>query len=269
MTDPCRFGPHCRTRRAGRPGDAELHGLCWPCEQHGRHAISQLPHQWYALGGIIGRDTGRGGITGATTTAEAPIPLREHIDALQREIVYVLATWEEPVRDVAHLSDVATCGVRDATVVRRAARVLTNHYPTLLGLPPTTVRRYTSDELVWMPGELYAATYVDELDGPAAVTVLADLYRRADRTLGNVRAWEPRSAPCPPDRYGGCGLAELPAEDGSIRTALVWEIGSDFVQCRNCGWTIDVDRYRWYAETLIPPAARPAYRPAPAYQGAA
>jgi LSD1 subclass zinc finger protein len=230
--------------------------LCWPDERHGQHAITQLPQQWADLGGILGRDAAGHGYDVGGTGVEASIPLVEGIDALRREIVYSLLTWEEAVRDVARLSDIPPARIRDTTTVRRSATILSGHYSALLALPPTDVYLYTSDGRDGLTAAQHTQ-YITALGGPDAVTYLAGLYHRADRVLGRVVAKEPRTAPCPPDRYGGCGLGSYPGPDGGTRTALEYVPGDTHVRCGNCGWAIHLDQYPGYAVAFIPPAYRP------------
>jgi hypothetical protein len=242
--DPCRFGPHCRARVKGAPAPAESRGLCLACELHGLHILRQFPGAYTALVRELGKDAGRSGLGGVPSTAvEAPTPIREHIDALVREIVHDLTTWEIPVREVANLSEAPERGVRFGVAVNRAARTLVDFFSVLLALPLTA----------HVP---YGACGVDEmaeLDGPGAVVHLAALYHRVERTLGLTVAREPRPGPCP-----NCRLEEITHPDGMVTTALVWTVGDSDVCCRNCGWTIRAQDYTGYMMAFTPPASRRA-----------
>jgi hypothetical protein len=220
------------------PAPAGTRGLCRACELHGAHILTQFPKVYAALAAELGKDAGRSGLGGLPTRrAEAPVPLRLDIDALVREIVHDLTTWELPVREVARLSEVPERGVRFAVAVNRACKTLGDFYPALLALPMTAYVPYGGG--------------VAELDGPGAVVHLASLYYRAERRLGTQVAREPRHGPCP-----NCWLDEIPHPDGSKTTALVWTVGDPDIVCRNCGWTIRIQDYTGYLMAFTPPASR-------------
>lgn len=245
--DLCRFGQWCATRDThGNPGQAEARGLCWPDETHGRYAISQLADDYAGLASILGKGIAPAGGGGASGPPGPRLPIREHVDALMRQIRWALETWEVAVRERARLSDVPEHGVRDWVVVERAAGILTEHYSVLLALGATDILDYETAAAV-------------DADGPGAVVELTQLHHRARSMLGLTRRREARALPCPLipcTRHGatpcrdprcaehvtGCGLTELGQD-----------IGGNVVDCRSCGWSCSLDEYAAYAISLQVP----------------
>lgn len=270
------MGGYCATRdRSTRdPGPADARGFCWPDEQHGRFAIEQLPADWYTLMQRIGKDAGRQGLGGIPTgRAEAPIPLREHIEALTAEIAWTLALWAEPVRERAHLSSQSTTTehqwqqrTRAGWAVQQDSTTLVRHYSVLLAVDAVEYQPYDTRGM-----------YVTD-DGPAGVVQLAGLHHRARAVLGVTRRREPRDLPCPivacpkHDRTWcrdedcatvrqGCGqytLGEVSGSGESVYdvTQHRWVTGPNVVDCTTCGWWCTADEYAQYALSYVPPGVK-------------
>jgi hypothetical protein len=246
-TPRCRFGPWCATRdHKGVPGPADSRGLCWPDETHGRYAIAQLPDDYAALAGILGKDISPAGGGSVTSTPGPRLPLRENVDALMRQIRWTLETWEVAVRERARLSDVPEHGVRDFVVVGRAAEILTEHYPVLLAYGATDILDYETAAAV-------------DADGPGAVVELTRLHHQARSLLGLTRRRESRALPCPLipcGRHGAAPCRERRCEEhvtGCGLYELGQDIGTDTVDCRSCGWACTLDEYAAYAISLQAP----------------
>lgn len=138
-----------------------------------------------------------------------PVPLALAPEALQAEIVHVLATWEEQVRAVCRLSAVAVRGpaapwhttvsnlsppakVRAGRAVQRAAEVLAPRLDVLARIEPVTVYRCGTD------GD------AEDVAGWEAVLHLSSLHQRARSLLGRTRRTEHLPGDC-----SNCGAVDL------------------------------------------------------------
>lgn len=240
MNEPlCRFGAYCRTRTQDGPGEATARGFCWPCETHGRYAISLLPDNY--LGVVQRLVPGATGSAGPIPSGrvEAPIPINEAADELMRAIAWDLIVWETAVREVARLSDVPEKGVRPYVAVVRGAQTLVDHYSVLLAIRSNPHLSYGDQADDGSPDP-------DGLDG---IVRLTSLHHRARGFLGLNARRESRRLPCPapadpenPTEDDGCGMYEL----GTY-------LGTNLVDCYGCGWKCSLDDYAGYATTLTPP----------------
>ncbi|MBF8186344.1 hypothetical protein ITP53_11400 [Nonomuraea sp. K274] len=147
-----------------------------------------------------------------------PVPLDLHADELAREMVEIVVSWEERVRDVARLVPLDTAASRarrQGVALSQAVRVLAPRIDALLALPAATMAR---------GGELL------DLDGAAAGLEILDMRRRASRALPESRGdSRPISIPC-----GGCGWRTLM----ELLDALGYLDGA---RCRNCGHEYDAE----------------------------
>ena len=88
---------------------------------------------------------------------EQPLPLREHILVLQRHIWWVLTAWEPVVRELDHLSDPPTAGVREGWAVQQAANVIAPRLHRLARVGPVDMADYppvddsAESAIVWGP----------------------------------------------------------------------------------------------------------------------
>lgn len=214
----CRMGKHCRAPAQ----EVGSHGLCLPCERHGRYAIGRLPRMYVGLAAQLGVDIAVGGGSGVhVRRIDPPIPLRLEVEALMVRIRSTLEVWEWDVRFQARLSTASQANVRAGFVVQRAAGTLTAHYPVLLAL------------------QLPASA----LDGVDGVVSLASLHHRAMEMVGETERWEWRELPCPQEPISnGCGQYRLGQ----------W-IGSSKIECAACHWWCTLDEYRTYATTFTMP----------------
>lgn len=215
MIAECVSGRRCVAydRTAGRSGLSPLDGgpLCSGCLGRAHADIAALPDDYAALAAELvpaGGAATNGRVSGGDT--DAPIPLALPTEALQRDIVWALTVWEQPVREAARLSGPPAGRVRDVWAVASAARVLAPRVHLLAGLAPT-----------W--------GYADGLDaGPVlrdgvyGVEQLRTLHARAERVLGRRRQLRQ------PGACSSCGAEALLRDDGS-----------DTVHCARCGrhWT--------------------------------
>lgn len=221
MGEACRAGSHCRGRTGINPAQATSRGLCLACERYGRYAIGKLPEDYTILSLNIGKGSSGFGAGIPSHRAEAPIPIRVDIDALMARMRRVLLTWERDVRYAARLSVVPPWGVRHGVEIDRATGILVEHYSVLLALQ--------------LPHSA--------LDGIDAVMELTDLHHRYRKLIGEAALWEWRELPCP----------SSPFSDGCGAQSLGFWVGTNRVECVECGWSCTLDEYRSYAMTMIPP----------------
>lgn len=196
-----------------------------------RNCLTDLPRRYVELATRIGdkptldgpRVSGGGG-------AAPPIPINTGVEAFQQQIVEILTSWEERVRDAASLADVS--GARRAgQAVKVACAVLAAHVHALLALPADSMYR-TLDiaraEHVPETADMFFHDgdwlhYNDDLGGIEAGIEILNLHHRCLARLG----WTPQHH----DLRTACWDCEVPRLrrwDGTVGL-------EDHVVCRNCG----------------------------------
>jgi hypothetical protein len=227
IAEQCRNGRTCvgYDRATRRSGLIPLDGpLCSGCLGRGHADIAALPGDYAALAAqtIPARGAATiGRVSGGDT--DAPVPVALGVDAVQRDIVWTLTTWEPPVREAARLAGPPAGRVRDGWAVTTAAQVLAPRVQLLAALPA-------------------AWCYADGLDaGPVlrdgvyALDQFRALHERAQRMTGIGRPTRRQAGAC-----SGCGAEALLRDDGS-----------DTVRCNRCGRRWTADDYRNLVELLI------------------
>lgn len=121
MTSParlCAAGRACRGwdptagpldhqgRPQGAPAPDPHHTLCDPCLQAAAHAIRLLPYDWRDLEQALPPALGVWGDGPRGASKDPPAPLSTAVEALQAAIHRAATTWEEVIRDLAHLSEI-------------------------------------------------------------------------------------------------------------------------------------------------------------------
>ena len=253
----CARGEHCADVETGEDGAPVA---AWAerafCDRDTRQiarCLTGTPEQWVALHQEIGhKQPGAGDKVSGSRTP--PIPLNATIDALLREYVAVLASWDERVRMAAGLTLVDT-GLsrkrRDAVAVQAMTRLLAAHLDRLLALPPEPMARsfpLARDGSVIMPrGEVPEdvpgfirpiAGYADVtlvLSGADAGLEILALHHRGRSLLGQTRR--------PPVKLDGvpckqCDLKELaqPADRPQYKS-----------ECASCGHLMTPQEYASWA----------------------
>ena len=153
-----------------------------------------------------------------SATPALAVPIRLEPEAIQREMVEVLVSWEERVRDVARLTplDTATSRHRRGGVaVQQACDVLATRVDALIALPPAPMLR---------AGEIADLSGVD-----AGLEILA-LHWRARAGLPETGSGT-RALPVPCGNCGWRALREILDVLGLL----------DGARCRRCGATYDVE----------------------------
>lgn len=208
-----------------QPGQAD-DPLCAGCLTVATQAAGALLLDYRDLEQQIPPILGQWGDGQPGHSGEAQIPIRVHVEALQREIWWLTTAWAEALADRYRLSDRPT-RVRDGFAVTWAVRILQPRIPMLMRLDPVqmadyphpdedTTTRYRTVELSHVPGWLGA------LD-------LTRLHARARAALGLNSLIKQLPGYC---RDPKCG-----------RPGLLQDNGSDTVRCGQCGATESRDDY--------------------------
>lgn len=192
-------------------------------------------------------------------TAESPLLIAGHVEALQAEMLHVLTTWETEVRVAARLSDPAenpvpiaswhttltlrppAAKVRDGAAVQRAVNVLMPRVRLLSMLPPTAVCRTGAEDPP------------DDVAGWEAVQHLQSLHGTARSILGRTQRTMHLPGECPQadaadekDRCTGQLFRDEPryAEDPCP------------IYCGTCGAQQTQEQYEQYVGGLLAPRKR-------------
>jgi hypothetical protein len=218
MDHRCRRGQYCadwetaEDKRIGRRIE-KPDGLCNTCTRHVERTIAELPIDYVSLNTILGKGATVGGEP-VRMTKELPVPIRLHIEALQRAMVYEVDLWATSVASAMRVQWNPPGGVRPGWRLDRACSLLATSLDTFLDLRD---EKHT----VWEYGHRYAIAR-DGVDG--ALTMLR-LHHRARVFLGATKLVHQLPVPCP-----RCEAMALEREDGS-----------DCIECRECNrpytWT--------------------------------
>ena len=226
---------------------------CEKCRNAVWRALDDIPELWVRLHqelGAKGQASERVTIKGNS----APIPLRADVDALLREHLDILASWDERVRIDASLVLPDTQATRlrpdHGRMVAAMARTLREHLDRLLTLPADAMSRsYSLHDLAKIPEGCHGRTnriggYAEvtvELSGEDAGGEILQLHYRTRSVLGETRMTERLDVPCPDP---ACDLLMLERRQGSAYEA----------ECRACGRLLSRAEYEaWvklYAATM-------------------
>lgn len=188
-----------------------------------------------------------------TMSRSAPVPPNLSADALLREILAVLSSWDERLRMDAGLTLPDTQlsrHRRDPVVLTASVRLLTVHLDRLLALPADAMSRsFSLYDLAKIPEGAYGrsnriAGYAEvtvDLSGADAGEEILRLSHRARSFLGETRMRERLDVPCPDP---ACDLLMLERVQGSDYAA----------ECGACGRLLTENEYgswvRLYAATI-------------------
>jgi hypothetical protein len=238
---PCARGERCRSAETTVENDQTIttpaltadtfcrrdRDLIWRC-------LAELPELWVRVHGELAVKATTFGdkVAGSRTP---PVPPNLAADALMREILRVLASWDERIRTAARLTVPDTQlsrQRRDGRALDSLVRTLRAHLDSLLALRPDAMSRsYPTDsreDIGRIPEGCYGRSnrtggYADvtiELSGADAGEDILRLHHRARAFLGETRMCERLDVPCP-----GCDLLMLERRQGSEYAA----------ECRECG----------------------------------
>ena len=224
-------------------------------------ALCGLPELWVRLHQELAVKATTG--EHVTMSRSAPVPVNLAADALMREVLAILTSWDEAVRMSAGLTLPDTQLARrrrDGFVITAVDRTLRAHFDRLIGLTAEAMSRsYGIDgDLEKIPEGCYGRTnliggYCEvsvELSGADAAEEILNLAYRCRAFLGETRMREALNAPCPDPTCDGFTLERV---QGSNYAA----------ECRACGRLMSDNEYKmWvhlYAATVstadLPPKA--------------
>jgi hypothetical protein len=226
--------------------------FCEKCRLSVLRTLGDIPELWVRLHCELGN---KGQVSERVTMSRsAPLPLRADIDALLREHLDILASWDERVRMSAGLVLPDTQEQRKrpdhGRMVAAFCATLAAHLDRLLSLPADAMARsFPLHDLSRIPEGAYGRTnraggyaeVVVELSGADAGEEVLSLRYRARSVLGETRMTERLDVPCPDP---SCDLLMLVRVQGSEYAA----------ECQACGRLLTEQEYRaWtrlYAATL-------------------
>lgn len=217
MEHRCRRGEHCPDKEkveghnVGKVINA-TQGLCDTCTKHVERAIGELPTDYVTLNTLLGK----GSTVGAepiTMTKELPVPIRLHIEGLQRELVAETVNWATSVAHVLNIDWSPPGRTRPGWHLDRACRLLARAPSAFLALRD-------EKHIVWEHGQRRVVAR-DGLDG--ALTLLR-LHHKARAFMGKTKLVHRLPVPCP-----RCESMSLEREDGQ-----------DNIDCTACD-----RRYTW------------------------
>jgi hypothetical protein len=232
---PCLADTRCRNydRHTQQPAQAEHTPLCRTCLNTATADINLLAYDWRDLEQLLPKTTNPWGDGQPGHTAEAPIPLRLDVEALQREIWWLTTAWAEVVADRHRLADQPR-RVRDGPAVVASVRILAPRVENLARIPAVQMADYPCpDDDTTRLGPV-TITYVP---GAQGVLDLASTHQRARSVLGLT---EP--------------VYELPGYcQACSRPALRVKNGSDTVWCDHCNAVTTRDDYDQYGNLFLRP----------------
>lgn len=228
MDHRCRRGEYCadheeiENKRLGRQVE-KPDGLCDACTRQVERTIAELPVDYVTLNTILGKGATVGGEP-VRMTKELPVPIRLHIEALQRAMVHEVDLWAGSVANALRVRRSPPGGVRPGWRLDRGCHLLAGSVATFLELRD---EKHT----VWEYGHRYTVAR-DGLDG--ALTLLR-LHHRARVFVGATKLVHQLPVPCP-----RCEAMALEREDGS-----------DLIECRECNKPYTWDEYEHLCLILV------------------
>jgi hypothetical protein len=187
-------------------------------------ALCGLPELWVRLHQELSVKATAG--EHVTMSRSAPVPVNLAADALMREVLSVLTSWDEAVRMDAGLTLPDTQLARrrrDGFVITAVDKTLRAHFDRLIGLTAEAMSRsYGIDgDLEKIPEGCYGRTnliggYCEvsvELSGADAAEEILTLAYRCRAFLGETRMTERLDAPCPDPSCDGYTLVRVQGSD--------------------------------------------------------
>lgn len=222
MDHRCRRGERCPEHqrlddgtRVGKEINA-AEGLCDACVRDLARAITALPRDYAVLNTLLGKGRADGEVV--HMTKELPVPIRTHIEALQREIVTEADNWARSCADVLRVDWDLPGRARPGWVLQRACALLFRAPSVFLALREVKHTR-------WESSSRRVLVVRDGLDG---ALVLLRLHHLARVHCGQARLVHRLPVPCP-----RCDSMSLEREDGD-----------DHIDCTECARRYTWDEYQ-------------------------
>jgi hypothetical protein len=227
--------------------------FCEKCRLGVLRTLGDIPELWVRLHCELG-NKGQASERVTMSRRSAWLPLRADIDALLREHLDILASWDERVRLAAGLVLPDTQEQRKrpdhGRMVAAFCATLAAHLDRLLGLPADAMARsFPLHDLSRIPEGAYGRTnraggYAEvtvDLSGADAGEEILSLRYRARSVLGETKMTERLDVPCPDP---ACDLLMLVRVQGSDYAA----------ECQACQRLLTANEYiqwvRLYAATV-------------------
>jgi hypothetical protein len=237
---PCARGLRCRSSETTVNDDGETvttpalgyDVFCRSDRDMIARTLTGIPEMWVRVHQELSvKAAGTEWVSGSRT---ALVPPNMAADALLREVIAVLVSWDERVRMAAGLTLPDTQLARhrrDSVAVTSAVRTLSAHLDRLVALPAEPMSRaFELHNLDRIPEGAYGRTntiagYADvtvDLSGADAAEEILQLSRRCRAFIGDTRMRERLPCPCPDP---ACDVFMLERVQGSAYSA----------ECRQCG----------------------------------
>lgn len=233
MVDRCSAADRC-VEYTTEPALAEDGPLCEGDLLAGGRAVGALVLDYRDLEQHLPRSLGQWGDGQPAASDDHPVPINLQVEALQREIWWVLTTWEDIVREREKLSDSVTKQVRAGWAVQAAVQILQPRVRLLAKIEPALLAGYPGLE----DGERFHHAGVELADVPGWRGVLdfGRLHNQARSLLGLT---SPR-----PER-----VQLVPCRDCDT-LALFRLPGDDRVHCGSCPAIFTLEEFRRWVGLL-------------------
>ncbi len=224
MEHRCRRGQHCPDHEILEDGVTKVgarieapDGFCRTCTRQVERALGELPRDYVQLNVILGKGTTVGGEPSTVRmTKDLPVPLRLHIEALQRDMVRESVHWAYSTAQVLRSGFTPRPDMRPGWLLDRACTLLS-------GAPTAFLNLRDAKHTLWEYGHRVTVAR-DGYDG--ALSFLR-LHHKARLFTGQVRLVHRLPVPCP-----RCEAMALEREDGT-----------DTIDCTDCGRRYTFDEY--------------------------
>lgn len=233
---PCARGKRCVNR--SQDGEPALgpRVLCANDRAYLIETITRIPEVYLEL--YLMLDSKGGNLAGPRVSGGGktpPVPLRVDVDALMRDVIDVVSSWETRVRDVMNLSTTAdTRRRRNGFAVTATCVFLARHVDVVLSLEPALMHRSLDvADAKKLPEDAAGVVHTDSgwidyetlMSGSDAALELFSLFSRCRSKLGHTPKHQDLITPCWNEN---CEQRMLRRWDGSAGL-------EDHVECRACG----------------------------------
>lgn len=230
---PCARGDRCvNSDSDGKPALGPR-VLCANDRAYLVETINRIPEVYLELYLMLGMKSGIPDgprVSGGGKTA--PIPIRADVDALMRNVIDIISSWNERVRTVMNLSEpINTRRRQNGFAMASTCGFLATHVDTLLSLESAWTWRnmdvahtkdLPKDAIVVAHDDAGWLSYETELSGADAALELFALFSRCRSKLGHTPKHQDLLTPC-----WQCDQRTLRRWDGAAGL-------EDHVECRSC-----------------------------------
>jgi len=254
----CNSGPACKLHD-GRTAHPTTEPLCETCLERAGQDIRALTYDYLDLAQLHEPAMSQAISEKASGSKDKPIPINQHVEELQAEILHVTAVWEYELRVACRLSDPYVSApvadwhttltkptplalVRPGAAVQRAVGIIGNRVRHLSRIPATNV----------LPTGVEDAP--QDMHGWEAVLQLSALHGRARAMLGRTtrRFWIPGEC-------WACKAHPVRGVDGPLYRSEPRDFEDPMqVNCDKCSAYRAYPEYETYMATLLWPELQEA-----------